>query len=168
MQTIEFERHAPAMDMFSLGVLLFVMLTGHKPMKSEQARKLSYSSLQANEYPKMQSWGWKQLSQPAQKLVLQLMERNPAQRITAAQACSLFGRAFCGGVPGVVHQQQLQSDSPVTCPCRYQRRQRSPLHLVPDNVGRKLAAKREVWRVFTYTIWKRNLRSAALSCFYLI
>ena len=86
VQTIDFERHAPAMDMFSLGVLLFVMLTGHKPMKSEQARKLAYSKLEATEYPKMQSWGWKQLSQPARKLVLQLMERDPAQRITAAQA----------------------------------------------------------------------------------
>lgn len=88
MQTIEFERHAPAMDMFSLGVLLFVMLTGSKPMKSEQARKLSYSKLEASEYPKMQNWGWKQLSQPAKTLVLQLMERDPAIRITAAQACS--------------------------------------------------------------------------------
>lgn len=76
------------MDMFSLGVLLFVMLTGNKPMKSEQARKLSYSKLEAAEYPKMQNWSWKQLSQPARKLVLQLMERDPANRITAAQACS--------------------------------------------------------------------------------
>eukprot|EP00892_Ulva_mutabilis_P010378 jgi/Ulvmu1/7712/UM039_0018.1 len=100
-ETIEFSRHAPAMDMFSLGVLLFVMLTGHKPMKSEQARKLSYSTLEANEYLKMQSWGWKQLSQPARSLVLQLMERDPSKRMTAAQALKAEWIVTMGGTKPV-------------------------------------------------------------------
>jgi serine/threonine protein kinase len=91
MQTIDFERHTPAMDMFSLGVMLFVMLTGHKPMKSEQARKLAYSKVQARDYSKMASWTWKRLSAPARELVLRLMERDPLKRLTAAQV--LFRRS---------------------------------------------------------------------------
>jgi serine/threonine protein kinase len=85
MQTIDYERHTPAMDMYALGVLLFVMLTGHKPMKSDQARKLSYSKLQAHEYPKMTNWTWRRLSKQSHMLVLQLLERNPAKRLTAEQ-----------------------------------------------------------------------------------
>ena len=83
MQTIEYQRHTPAMDMYSLGVMLFVMLTGHKPMKSDEARNLSYSAYEANQYPKMANWTWKRLSKRAQSLVLQLIERNPSKRLTA-------------------------------------------------------------------------------------
>lgn len=88
MQIIDYERHTPAMDMFSLGVLLFVMLTGRKPMTSEQARTLTYSKMNAHEYPKMASWAWKRLSTDAQKLVLRLLELRPEKRITASQARS--------------------------------------------------------------------------------
>lgn len=85
VQTIMGERHTPAMDMFSLGVILFVMLTGHKPMRSEQARSLAYAALQAHEYPRMASSSWRRRSEGARSLVLRLLERDPLKRITAKQ-----------------------------------------------------------------------------------
>lgn len=90
LQTIDFARHTPAMDVFALGVILFIMLTGQKPMKTEQAAKLSYCSLEADEYPRMASHSWTRLSTPAKDLVLRMLERTPAKRITAAEViCSL-------------------------------------------------------------------------------
>jgi serine/threonine protein kinase len=85
LQTIDYERHTPSMDMFSLGVILFIMLTGHKPMTSEQAKNLAYSAFEAHEYPKMTAWTWKRLSSGAQSLVLRMLERDPLKRITARQ-----------------------------------------------------------------------------------
>ena len=78
------------MDIYSLGVLLFVMLTGHKPMKSEEARNLTYHKYEAYDYPKMSSWTWKRLSKSAQSLVLALMERNPLKRLSADEVRSML------------------------------------------------------------------------------
>jgi serine/threonine protein kinase len=85
MQTIEFQRHTPAMDLFALGVILFIMLTGQKPMTTVQASELSYSSFEAHEYPRMTSKAWTRLSEPARDLVLRMLERIPTKRITAAE-----------------------------------------------------------------------------------
>lgn len=87
------------MDMYSLGVVLFVMLTGHKPMKSEEARTLAYSKYEADEYPKMDSWTWKRLSKQAQSLVLQLIERNPLKRLTAEDVRTFMH--LCAGVHAI-------------------------------------------------------------------
>jgi serine/threonine protein kinase len=83
VQTIDLERHTPAMDMFALGVILFIMLTGHKPMETGQAHKLEYSKIEADKYPRMNSSSWQRLSSPAKSLVLALLERKPEQRISA-------------------------------------------------------------------------------------
>ena len=74
------------MDMFSLGVILFVLLTGHKPMRPEQARALAYTTLQAHEYPRMAGGAWRRLSDGARDLVLRLLDREPLRRISAKQA----------------------------------------------------------------------------------
>lgn len=89
-EVIRYERHTPAMDIYSLGVLLFVMLTGHKPMRSEEAHKLAYDGYAAKDYPKMQTWTWKRLSRPAQDIVLRMLARDPQIRITAAEVCGLM------------------------------------------------------------------------------
>lgn len=39
------QRHTPAMDVFSLGVVLFIMLVGRKPFNIKECENLSYCNL---------------------------------------------------------------------------------------------------------------------------
>lgn len=105
VQTIEFERHTPAMDVFALGVILFIMLTGHKPMKTEQASNLSYSTFEAHEYPRMTSHSWTRLSKPAKDLVLRMLEKNPTKRITASEVPISIGACNC-----LVYRKNMHED----------------------------------------------------------
>lgn len=68
------------MDMYSLGVLLFVMLTGCKPIPSAICTKLSYDRLETADYPGVKMQQFRRLSAPARELVLALMARRPADR----------------------------------------------------------------------------------------
>ena len=43
--------HTPAMDVFSLGVVLFIMLVGRKPFSVRQCEDLSYAHLQLADAP---------------------------------------------------------------------------------------------------------------------
>lgn len=73
-------RHTPQMDMYSVGVLLFVMLTGCKPIPSAICTKLSYDRLETADYPGVKMQQFRRLSTPARELVLSLMARRPADR----------------------------------------------------------------------------------------
>ena len=111
------------MDAFALGVILFIMLTGHKPMRTEQAAKLSYSSLEAHEYPRMSSHSWTRLSKPAKDLVLRMLERNPANRITACEvtSCSTLGIADTSDFVhrrSVLEMQQYICYTQLHCPAK--------------------------------------------------
>ena len=54
-EVINDEPHTPAVDMFAIGVVLYMAITGHRPMKTEQANRLTYAGLQAWEFPNMQA-----------------------------------------------------------------------------------------------------------------
>jgi hypothetical protein len=41
------------MDMYAMGVILYMVITGHRPMLSREAKELSYSHYEAHEYPHM-------------------------------------------------------------------------------------------------------------------
>lgn len=58
-------------------------------MKSDEAKSLAYSAFEAHEYPKMKSWTWKRLSPGAQDLVLRMLERDPAKRMTAKEVSTM-------------------------------------------------------------------------------
>ena len=45
--------HSAALDMFAVGVMLFITITGRRPMTNRQANTLTYSTLEAWEYPHM-------------------------------------------------------------------------------------------------------------------
>lgn len=76
------------MDMFSLGVLLFVMLTGCKPIPSAVCTKLCYDRMDTSEYPGVKMSQFRRLSAPARDLTLALMARRPASRPSAMAVLS--------------------------------------------------------------------------------
>ena len=45
--------HTPALDMYALGIVLFLAITGHRPMTAKEANMLKYADLEAHEYPNM-------------------------------------------------------------------------------------------------------------------
>ena len=61
-------------------------------MNTEQATRLSYSTFEAHEYPRMSSHSWTRLSKPAKDLVLRMLERSPGNRITASEVTSNLPR----------------------------------------------------------------------------
>uniref|UniRef100_A0A7S1SMM9 Protein kinase domain-containing protein n=1 Tax=Tetraselmis chuii TaxID=63592 RepID=A0A7S1SMM9_9CHLO len=77
--------HTPAMDMWSLGVMLFVMLCGRMPYSHSQIENLQYPEIDIRRSPGTRSSSFKSLSTPAKQLLLGLLERNPRDRATAQQ-----------------------------------------------------------------------------------
>lgn len=50
-EVVRGEAHTPAMDVFSMGVLLFVMLVGRKPFNIRQTERLQYAFMRLAEAP---------------------------------------------------------------------------------------------------------------------
>jgi serine/threonine protein kinase len=46
--------HTPAMDNFALGIILYMMITGQRPMTKDEANDLTYATFEADAYPQMQ------------------------------------------------------------------------------------------------------------------
>lgn len=78
-------RLQPAMDVYSLGVLLFVMLVGKKPWDAQRSHTLQYAVLRTAEAPGLADPNFLALSQPARELLLCMLQEEPACRPTAAQ-----------------------------------------------------------------------------------
>ena len=53
-EVIMHEPHTPAMDVFSLGVVLFIMLVGRKPFNIKEIENLSYCNLDIHNAPGLQ------------------------------------------------------------------------------------------------------------------
>jgi serine/threonine protein kinase len=74
------------MDIFSVGSILFILLTGMNIMSNETALSLQYAKTEASEYENMKgNPSWDAVSAGAQGLVLQMLERDPKKRITAKE-----------------------------------------------------------------------------------
>ncbi|PSC73234.1 calcium calmodulin-dependent kinase type IV-like isoform A [Micractinium conductrix] len=77
--------HAPSMDVFSLGALLFIMLVGRKPFNIKESENLRYALLPLQEAPGLKDPRWLDLSPDAKHLVMGMLAYDPARRLTMPQ-----------------------------------------------------------------------------------
>ncbi|GAB4817123.1 hypothetical protein N2152v2_004169 [Parachlorella kessleri] len=77
--------HTPAMDVFSLGVLLFVMLVGRKPFNIKESESLQYAFLGLQDAPGFRDPRWLDLSPDAKHLLMGMLSYDPARRLSAKQ-----------------------------------------------------------------------------------
>ena len=77
--------HTPAMDVYGLGVLLFIMLVGRKPYDSNQSESLQYATIPVKDAPGMKDPRWLDLSPDAKHLILGMIRKDPEYRMTCNQ-----------------------------------------------------------------------------------
>jgi calcium/calmodulin-dependent protein kinase I len=85
------------MDVFAMGVLLFIMLVGRKPFNAQQSEKLQYARLTLSAAPGLKDPRWLDLSPDAKDLVMGMLAFDPARRLTAAQVLAHEWVASRGG-----------------------------------------------------------------------
>ncbi|CAL8466722.1 g6258 [Coccomyxa elongata] len=103
-EIIMHENHAPAMDVFSLGIVLFIMLVGRKPFNIKECENLTYCNIDIKDAPGLQDARWQDLSEPAKALLLGMLEYDPAKRLTSKQVCQAEWVVTRGGlVPKLLH-----------------------------------------------------------------
>lgn len=73
------------MDVYSLGVLLFVMLVGRKPWDAQRSHTLAYAVQHMSEAPGLHDPVFLGLSAPAQQLLVWMLAEDPNRRPTAQQ-----------------------------------------------------------------------------------
>lgn len=68
-------------DVWSLGVILFIMLSGYPPFGGDDEREIFYNT---NNQPLEFSLDeWKNVSADAKNLISKMLDKNPKTRITA-------------------------------------------------------------------------------------
>lgn len=73
-------------DYWSLGVLMYLLLSGHMPFNGANTAELAKAIL--NKQPSFASKRWQAISPEAKDLILQLLKKDPAERISAKAALS--------------------------------------------------------------------------------
>eukprot|EP00775_Hariotina_reticulata_P011223 gene11221-11372_t len=79
------EPHSPAMDVYSLGVLLFIMLVGRKPWGAQHSHTLEYAVQQSDDAPGLADPAYQGLSPAAKELLIWMLKETPLERPTAQQ-----------------------------------------------------------------------------------
>ena len=92
------EPHTPAMDVFSLGVVLFIMLVGRKPFSVKQCECLSYADIRLADAPGLAD---ARCSPGAARATCRACSRA-AQPTPGPQARCQVSRAGRGGVRGLL------------------------------------------------------------------
>ncbi|GIL50851.1 hypothetical protein Vafri_6844 [Volvox africanus] len=79
------EPHAPACDIYALGVVLFIMLTGRKPHSGADIRLMTYCNKSILEAPGLRDERFLSLSSAARELLLAMMADDPRVRPTCME-----------------------------------------------------------------------------------
>lgn len=91
------EVHTPAMDIFSLGVVAFIMLVGRKPFSVQQSESLQYCDMDIKDAPGLLDPRWMALSASSKDLLMGMMTYNASRRLTAEQVMKHEWVATRGG-----------------------------------------------------------------------
>lgn len=73
------------MDVYSLGVLLFIMLVGRKPWDAQRSHTLAYAVQPTSEAPGLRDPVFTGLSAPAQQLLGWMLAEDPSRRPSTQQ-----------------------------------------------------------------------------------
>lgn len=111
--------HSPAMDIFSLGVVMFILLVGRLPFNFKDTMDLGYATMElvgsdtGSTAPGLLDTRWDQLPMEAKHLLLGMLEYNPEKRLTAIGVMNhpwVVGRGLVAG--------GMQGGSSSVVPCK--------------------------------------------------
>ncbi|KAJ3551283.1 hypothetical protein NM688_g4792 [Phlebia brevispora] len=76
--------HGKAVDMWSTGIITYVLLCGYSPFRSDDVKELIRETTEAK--VEFHERYWKNISQTAKDFIIALLNPDPAQRLTAEEA----------------------------------------------------------------------------------
>ncbi|KAI0090048.1 kinase-like domain-containing protein [Irpex rosettiformis] len=76
--------HGKAVDMWSTGIITYVLLSGYSPFRSDDVKELIRETTAAK--IEFHERYWKNISQEAKDFILALLDPDPSKRLTAEQA----------------------------------------------------------------------------------
>ncbi|KAG9044780.1 hypothetical protein FS842_001384 [Serendipita sp. 407] len=88
--------HGKPVDIWSTGIITYVLLCGYSPFRSEKPKDLVQETINAR--IEFHDRYWKNISNEAKQFVLSLLKPEPSERPTAAQALQdpwLLGKVSC-------------------------------------------------------------------------
>jgi len=83
-EILKFHPHDQSVDMWSIGVILFILLVGYPPFMEERQRDL-FCKIRLGEF-EFKSKGWEGISQQAKDLISSLLVVDPGSRLSAKKA----------------------------------------------------------------------------------
>ena len=99
------ETYTPAVDMWSVGVPLYILLSGNSPFDNEDERAL-FQTIKSGEYS-MDDILWEHISDDAKDCVEKLLTVNTAIRMTASQALAHPWMSRVGSLNEIIVPRQL-------------------------------------------------------------
>ncbi|XP_067927940.1 calcium/calmodulin-dependent protein kinase type IV-like isoform X2 [Watersipora subatra] len=98
-------KYTPAVDMWSIGVITYILLCGYEPFYSDEGEQAMFKKILKCEYHFHEPW-WNDISENAKDLVKKLLVFDPSKRLTASQA---LAHSWVKGTAKVDHMEETQT-----------------------------------------------------------